>query len=391
MTDERDIVDRVIGTLLAEHPPAELSAEAFLGATFDAGLAWIHFPRGLGGLGLGSGLHEYVYSALIAGGAPDYISATPIGYGMAAPTIASHGTAEQIDRYLRRIFTGEEVWCQLFSEPCAGSDLASLATRAEPVEGGWLVNGQKVWTTLGHVAKFGLLVTRTDPHAPKHAGLTYFLLDMSTPGVEVRPLRQMSGDAEFNEVYLTDVLVPDSARLGELGQGWQVAMTTLANERLVLDATTPRHGGAIDAALRLWAAREDKTSPAARLLRARLLDLWVRDDVAWLTGARAGDGRDGPKPGPEGSVAKIVRSSINQQIYELCLDLLGADGLLYDATNMAEPDVTNPKYMFLRTRAQSIEGGTTEILKDVVALRVLGLPPSPRPDKGRPWSEVPRS
>ena len=391
MTDERAIVDRAISALLAEHPPEELGAVEFLGAAFDAGLAWIHFPPGLGGLGLSSGLHEHVYNTLTAAGAPDYISATPIGFGMAGPTIASHGTAEQIDRHLRPIFTGEEVWCQLFSEPCAGSDLASLATRAEPTDGGWLVNGQKVWTTLGHVAQFGLLVARTDPHAPKHAGLTYFLLDMSTPGVDVRPLRQMSGDSEFNEVYLTDVLVPDSARVGAVGEGWQVAMTTLANERLVLDATIPRHGGAIDTAVRLWADREDKSSPAARLLRDRLLELWVRDDVAWLTGLRAGDMRDQATPGPEGSVAKIVRSGINQQTYDLCLDILGAEGLLYNATDMAEPDVTNPKYMFLRTRAQSIEGGTTEILKDVVALRVLGLPPSHRPDKGRPWNEVPRS
>ncbi|MBA3743226.1 acyl-CoA dehydrogenase family protein [Sporichthya sp.] len=388
-TDESAIVDAAIAKLLQAHPPARTETQELLGAVFDSGLAWIHFPVGIGGLGLSTVLHQYVYSSLTAAGVPDYISETPIGYGMAGPTIAEHGTEAQIAHHLRRIFTGEFVWCQLFSEPGAGSDLASLSTRAVPTGDGWLVNGQKVWTTLGHLAQYGLLVARTDPDALKHQGLTYFLLDMTLPGVEVRPLRQMSGDAEFNEVYLSDVLVPDSARIGGVGEGWGVAMTTLANERLVLGATTPRHGGAIDEALALWSAREDKTSAAARVLRDRLLDLWIRDDVAWLTGARAAQRRESG-PGPEGSVSKIARSSINQQTYELCADLRGAASLIYSAA-AALDGTAQPGYMFLRSRAQSIEGGSSEVLRDVVAHRVLGLPPSHRPDKGIPWNEVPRS
>jgi alkylation response protein AidB-like acyl-CoA dehydrogenase len=390
LIDDREVAQRAIAELLQSTPPAAHTDVEFLRAVYDAGLAWIHFPVGRGGLGLNPALHHEVYKGLIDAGAPDYISSTPIGYGMAAPTILEHGSPAQIERHLRPLFTGEEQWCQLFSEPGAGSDLAALATRAVRDGGSWIVNGQKVWTTLGHAARFGLLVARTDPNALKHAGLTYFLLDMTSPGVEVRPLRQMSGDAEFNEVYLTDVRVPDADRIGEVGAGWSVAMTTLANERLVLGATTPRHGGAIAHAVEIWHSRAEHPAEAA-VLHDRLLQLWVRDDVAWLLAHRGNHTENGASPGPEGSLVKIVLAKNNQDTYDLCLDILGADGLLYDGPpGEGAGDTAEQKYLFLRARAQSIEGGTSEILRDVIAHRILGLPASHRPDKGVPWKDIPR-
>src|SRR5690242_20452791 len=200
----------------------------FLQARFDAGLAWVHFPTGLGGLDQPRSAQAVVDAELAAAGMPDNNPRRiGIGLGMAAPTILTHGTDEQRTRWLRALWTGEEVWCQLFSEPGAGSDLAALGTRAVPDGDTWIVNGQKVWTSIAHEARWGILVTRTDPDVPKHAGMTYFVCDMTDPGVEVRPLRQITGEAEFNEVFLTDVRIPDSQRLGAIGGGWRVAQTTL--------------------------------------------------------------------------------------------------------------------------------------------------------------------
>ena len=194
-----------------------------LGAQFDLGLAWVHFPEGHGGLGASPKLQKTINERLAAAGAPQAYYRNPIGHGMSAPTIVVHGSEEQKKRYLRPLFTGEEIWCQLFSEPGAGSDVAGLSSRAVKDGDEWVVNGQKVWTTLAHVSSFGTLVVRTDPEQPKHKGLTHFVVDMKAPGVEVRPLRQMTGDAEFNEVYFTDVRIPDSERLDAVGEGWRVA------------------------------------------------------------------------------------------------------------------------------------------------------------------------
>ena len=217
-----------VEALLSEQPPGTTEPLEFLRAQFDAGLAWVHFPEGLGGLGLARGHQSLVNDLLGAAGAPDNDPGRiGIGLGMAAPTILAFGTDEQKQRFLRPLWTGEEVWCQLFSEPGAGSDLAGLATRAVPDGDAWVVNGQKVWTSSAHKARFAILVARTDPTVPKHAGLTYFVCDMSDPGVEVRPLRQITGEAEFNEVFLTDVRIPDGHRLGAVGEGWKVANATL--------------------------------------------------------------------------------------------------------------------------------------------------------------------
>ena len=234
VTTDEDLVRSRLRDLLADHDPASTPAAEFLGARFDAGLAWVSFPVGLGGLGVSPDLQGLVERELRAVDAPNEVDRNVIGYGMAAPTILTHGTEEQRARYLRPLFTCEEVWCQLFSEPGAGSDVAGLATRAIRDGDEWVVNGQKVWTTLAHTASWGLLVARTDPDVPKHRGMTYFIVDMHAPGVEVRPLRQITGDAEFNEVFFTDVRIPDTQRLDAVGAGWRVATTTLMNERVAI-------------------------------------------------------------------------------------------------------------------------------------------------------------
>jgi alkylation response protein AidB-like acyl-CoA dehydrogenase len=387
-------VARRVDELLAAHPPASTDRTAFLGAQFDAGLAWVHFPEGAGGLGLSPALQRVVDQALANAGAPAPDAARNIiGMGMAAPTIAVHGTPEQRARYLRPLFTGEEIWCQLFSEPGAGSDLAGLATRAVRDGDEWIVNGQKVWTTLAHIARFGLLVTRTDPDVPKHLGLTYFICDMQAPGVEVRPLRQMTGDAEFNEVYLNDVRLPDELRLGGEGDGWRVSMTTLMNERVSIGGGRAKRGsGAIAVAVDVW-KRTGRTDPA---YRDRLMRLWVAAEVNRLTNIRAGQMRKAGTPGPEGSVAKLTFAELNQAISELCVDLMGPEGQLYTDYDSPRRESVgfftgDPRYFFLRSRANSIEGGTSEVLRNILGERVLGLPGEPRTDKDLPWRDVPRS
>src|SRR5580704_10365927 len=218
-------VDELVDRLLADYPPATTPVQQFLGEQFDRGLAWLHFPPDCGGLGLTPRDQQRAQSRLHAGGAPTAGMRNPIGYGMCAPTICTHGTPEQKARYLRPLFANEEIWCQLFSEPGAGSDVAGLSTRAERDGEEWILNGQKVWTTLAHISSFGLIVARTNPDVPKHRGMTAFLVDMKAPGVEVRPLFQITGEAEFNEVFFTDNRVPDSARIGGEGDGWHVAVT----------------------------------------------------------------------------------------------------------------------------------------------------------------------
>jgi alkylation response protein AidB-like acyl-CoA dehydrogenase len=391
---EEDLRAR-IEALLAAHPPATTPPREFLGARFDHGLAWVHFPEGHGGLGLSPDLQGLVEAELRRAGAPapDF-EANPIGLGMAAPTIAVHGTEEQKRRYLRPLFTGEEIWCQLFSEPGAGSDFASLATRAVRDGDEWVVTGQKVWTTLAHVARWGLLAARTDPDVPKHKGLTYFILDMHAPGVEVRPLRQMTGEAEFNEVFMNEVRVPDSQRLGDVNDGWRVSLTTLMNERVAIGGgTTARGGGPIGDAVRLWKER-GLSDP---VLRDRLMRLWVEAETLRLTNMRARQLRRAGTPGPEGSVGKLASAELNKRIYELCVDLLGPEGMLYpDGYEMRRPEragmsARDVRWSFLRSRANSIEGGTSEIMRNILGERVLGLPGEPRVDKDVPWSQVPRS
>jgi alkylation response protein AidB-like acyl-CoA dehydrogenase len=386
---------------LAGHDPAAMDRLEFLRARFDAGLAWVHYPAGLGGQGLSRDLQPVVDAEFAAAGAPtNSPERNGIGLGMAAPTILAYGSEEQQHRWLRPLWTGEEIWCQLFSEPGAGSDLAGLATRAvrDPAQGegeggGWRVTGQKVWTSSAHLASRALLVTRTDPDVPKHQGLTYFSVDMTAPGVEVRPLRQITGEAEFNEVFLTDVPIPDADRIGAVGEGWKVSTATLMNERVAIGgAAVPREGGMIGSAARTWRQRPEQRTPG---LHDRLLRLWADSEVARLAGVRLRQQLAAGKPGPEGSGAKLVFARLNQDISEFEVELAGADGLRYGDWTMRRPEGANfygrdPGYRYLRARGNSIEGGTSEILRNIIAERVLGLPPEIRVDKDVPWKDLPR-
>jgi alkylation response protein AidB-like acyl-CoA dehydrogenase len=396
VTTAEDLRGQVRG-FLAAHDPGTTDRLDFLRARFDAGLAWVHYPAGLGGQGLPRALQQAVDEELAAAGAPgNKPERNGIGLGMAAPTILAFGSAAQQRRWLRPLWTGEEIWCQLFSEPGAGSDLAGLATRAvrDGTEGGsWVVSGQKVWTSSAHLARWGLLLARTDPDVPKHQGLSYFACDMTAPGVEVRPLRQITGEAEFNEVFLTDVAVPDADRIGAVGEGWKVATTTLMNERVSIGGgVVPREGGMIGSAAAAWRAHPELRTPG---LHDRLLRLWAGAEVARLAGARLRQQLAAGQPGPEGSASKLVFARLNQEISEFEVELAGTEGLRYEDWTMRRPEgVTfygrDPGYRYLRARGNSIEGGTSEILRNIIAERVLGLPPEIRVDKDVPWKDLPR-
>ena len=387
---------------LAGHDPAALPPIEFLRARFDAGLAWVHYPPGLGGMGLPRALQPVVDAAFAAAGAPgNNPERIGIGLGMAAPTILGFGSDEQKKRWLRPLWTGEEVWCQLFSEPGAGSDLAGLGTRAVRAPGGtasdgtaqWEVTGQKVWTSSAHLARWGLLVARTNPDVPKHQGLTYFICDMTAPGVEVRPLRQLTGEAEFNEVFLSGVVIPDTDRIGAVGEGWRVAQGTLMNERVAIGgAAVPREGGMIGAAARTWREHPELRTPG---LHDRMLRLWADAEVARLSGERLRQQLAAGQPGPEGSAAKLVFARLNQEISGFEVELAGAGGLRYSDWSFRRPESVSfygrdVGYRYLRAKGNSIEGGTSEILRNIIAERVLGLPPEPRVDTRVPWKDLPR-
>ncbi len=389
MSEDRVRVDGLLTRLLTEHDPHG-DPQEFLAARFDLGLAWVWYPEGRGGIGVDRGLQTVVEERLGAVDAPNPARFNPLGVGMGAHVLMAHATPGQQEQWLRPLFTGAEVWCQMFSEPGAGSDVAALAARAIRDGDEWVVNGQKVWTTLAHVAKWGMLVCRTDPDVPKHQGMTYFIVDMKAPGVEVRPLRQITGEAEFNEVYFTDARISDSARIGDVGDGWRVALTTLMNERVAIGGgIAPRGSGPIGEAMRTW-KEYGHNDPAAR---DRLMSLWVEAEAARLTNLRAAQMRTRGTPGPEGSTAKLVYADLNKRIYEFVVELMGPDGMLYDTYEPVRPDefTVHPRTKaFLRARANSIEGGTSEIMKNILGERVLGLPGEPRVDKDLPWSKVPK-
>src|SRR5882757_5379194 len=293
-------VEALVEQLVTEHPPRGTDERTFLGAQYDLGLAWVHFPEGAGGLGLSPKLQNTINAKLFGAGAPVLYGRNPIGHGMCAPTIVTHGSDEQKERYLRPLFTGEEIWCQMFSEPGAGSDVAGLSTRAIRDGDEWVVNGQKVWTTLAHVASFGIVLVRTDPEQVKHKGMTMFVIDMHAAGVEVRPLVQATGEAEFNEVYMTDLRIPDRERLGDIGEGWGVSLTTLMNERVSIGGqVNPRGSGVIAVAMNQWKRNEQRQDAVSR---DNLVRLWIDAEVNRLTNMRASQSRRKGTPGPEGSV-----------------------------------------------------------------------------------------
>ncbi len=398
MGDDTTLVSDRTGQLLDELDPRSTPAEKFRSRQYELGLAWVSFPEGYGGLNLPPNLQREVDRRLGEAGAIPAGAREFFGLTMAGPTVVTHGSDELRERLLRPMFTGEDAWCQLFSEPGSGSDLAGLSTRAVRDGDEWVITGQKVWNTLAHIADRGMLVARTDPEAPKHKGLTYFALDMHAAGVEVRPLRQMTGEAEFNEVYLTEVRVPDADRIGDVGEGWRVAMTTLSNERTTIGGgtgTPGRGSGSIAEAVRIWQSEAGRRDPVDR---DRLMRLWIESEALRFTNMRASQNRKAGNPGPEGSIAKLMFAEVNKRIYELCIDLLGPAGLVdYDYTmrraetlGLVGPSGSSRK-LFLRSRANSIEGGTSEIQRNILGERILGLPGDVRVDKELPWSKVPRS
>ncbi|MGH3880322.1 MAG: acyl-CoA dehydrogenase family protein [Actinophytocola sp.] len=381
---------------LAANDPSTMDRIDFLRARFDAGLAWVHFPEGLGGLGLARELQNVV-EAELAGTPDNDPRRIGIGLGMAAPTILAFGTDELKRRLLRPLWTGDEVWCQLFSEPGAGSDLAAAGTRAVPDTNdgvdGWRLTGQKVWTSSAHNSRWAILLARTDPDLPKHAGLSYFVLDMKQPGVEVRPLRQITGEAEFNEVFMTDAWIPDADRLGEVGEGWKVAQTTLMNERVAIGGRpTPREGGMIGAVAGTWRDRPDVRTPE---LHDRLLDLWVQSEALRLAGMRLRQQLAVGSPGPEGSAMKLAFARLSQALSGLEVEMLAEDGLRYDDWTLRRPELVDftgreAGYRYLRAKGNSIEGGTSEVLRNIIAERVLGLPAEARVDTKVAWKDLPR-
>lgn len=391
--DEQRVSD-LIDDLLESYPPADTKPAEFLGAQFDRGLAWVHFPEGHGGLGLNPKMQRMINERVYGAGAPNPMFRNPIGHGMCGPTVVAWGSDEQKARYLRPLFTGEEIWCQLFSEPGSGSDFAGLSSSGIKDGEEWICNGQKVWTTLAHLSKWGLLIVRSDPQAVKHAGLTAFVVDMEDPTVEIRPLRQMTGEAEFNEVFFSDTRIHESEMLGKPGDGWRVSLTTLMNERVSIGGAIPQKGsGMIGELVTTWQNADDSLkSPATR---DRVMSLWSRAEVARLTNIRSSQNRKMGDPGPEGSIGKMAAADLNKDIYEAVMDLMGAEGMLYGSYEMIRPETAmgsdTAQKAFLRVRANSIEGGTSEVMRNILGERVLGLPGDVRVDRDVPWSDVPRN
>jgi alkylation response protein AidB-like acyl-CoA dehydrogenase len=401
---EEEVRERV-RALVAEAHPDRTSQFEFRGKQFDHGLALVHFPEGYGGLGLSPKLQAVVVDELRrhAKTVYDDMSINPIGIGMGMPTVVTHGTEWMKKNLLRRIFTGEDIWCQLFSEPSAGSDVAGLAMRAVRDGDSWILNGQKVWTSLAHLSKWGMLLARTNPDVPKHEGMSYFLLEMESPGVEVRPLYQITGEAEFNEVFLADVRIPADRLIGREGEGWKVAITTLMNERSAIGGggVSRRGAGSIGILVDLWKARDRKrlSTEAEAILRDRIMRLWIESELLRMTSQRARAAQKAGNPGPEGSVSKLALAELNKRLWECGMDILGEDALVYEAGyqrrrpagDSRATKIGLAKYQFLRSRANSIEGGTSEVMRNILGERVLGLPGEPRTDKGVPWRDVPRS
>ena len=394
---ETMLVEAAIADLLDSHDPTTMSGKEFRGYQYDHGLAWVHYEKGFGGLGVRPQLQRLVEEKLKAAGAP---AADPASFflNLAGPTIATHGTDEQKRRFLRPMFSGEERWCQLFSEPGAGSDFAGLGTKAVADGEEWIVNGQKVWNTIAHLADWGMLVTRSNPDLPKHKGMTYFALDMHSEGVEVRPLRQITGEAEFNEVYMTDARVPDANRIGDIGEGWRVSLTTLMNERSAIGTGgAPKRGsGAIASLVNIWNGLPEDQRTAVR--RDEMMKLWIDAEALRLTSMRASANRRAGNPGPEGSVAKLAFSELNKAIMEHAISFQGPAGLVgfdYTFRRPEELSATGAEggvgHAFLRVRANSIEGGTSEIMRNILGEQVLGLPGEPRVDKDVNWIDVPRN
>jgi alkylation response protein AidB-like acyl-CoA dehydrogenase len=381
----RELALSVIG-----HAGLDATEVDFRSALWDAGLARVQYPKGKGGLDLSPQMQGVIEEAIREAGR-DYnaLSLNVIGIGMGLPTVLTYGSDDHHVKYLKRIFTGEDIWCQMFS------DVAGLSSRAVRDGDEWIINGQKVWTSGAHHSRYGMLLVRTDPDVPKHKGLSYFILDMHSPGVDIRPLYQITGNAEFNEVFFTDVRIPHSNLLGGVGDGWRVATTTLMNERVALGGSTaPRGSGNISMLMKLWEKRASTLDAVSRRLMAdRIMKLWTEAEVGRLTTLRGRANSVMGNPGPEGSVGKLASAELNIRIWNCCMDLLGNEAMLHEpgypmSRDMDRSDWTYSKF-FLRSQANTIEGGTSDIMRNILGERVLGLPGEPRVDKAIPWTDIP--
>jgi alkylation response protein AidB-like acyl-CoA dehydrogenase len=342
---------------------------------YEAGFIGLTWPREYGGRGLTYLEELIVHEEMALAKAPPILNI--LGVGMAGPTIIAYGTEEQKRRYLAPILSGQEIWCQGYSEPNAGSDLAALQTRAVKDGEYYVVNGQKVWTSLAHIADWMMLLARTDPDAPKHKGITYFLLDMHLPGITVKPLRQITGDPEFNEVFFDNVRVHESQILGGLNNGWQVGLTTLMYERLALGFGLQVRlrialDGLIELARRM--AKDGRDLTRDPVMRQKIAQLWIETECLKYTGARALTRLlKGEMPGPEASTGKMIWVDAHQRLQELAMEIQGPYSQLTRGSDWAVEGGLW-QYTFLRSRANSIEGGTTEVQKNIIGERILGLP-----------------
>jgi len=368
-------------------PAAMKRAREWQKTRAEKGYARITWPKGMGGIG-GTPMQSIIYGQEeskydVPAGGP-----FAIGLGMCIPTVMTYCGDDVKNRYVKPAVEGTEIWCQLFSEPAGGSDVAALKTRAVKEGDTWTINGSKIWTTGAQFSDYGLLLTRTDPNVPKHKGLTMFYLSMKTPGVEVRPIKQASGSSGFNEIFFTDVKIPDSQRVGEVGQGWQVALTTLMHERLAVGGG---QGGGLDVPQLMQLARslELEDGPAIKnaAVREKIADWYVRSAGLKYTTLRTMTALSrGQQPGPEASIAKIVVASKLQDISAFAMELEGEAGVL---TGEGAPMHGSFQGGWLGAPGLRIAGGTDEILRNIIAERVLGLPGDIRVDKDVPFNKVP--
>ena len=366
-------------------PGALERAKAWQAKKYASGFAGITWPSEWGGRG-GSPIEQVIYNQ------EESNFAVPrgffeIGLGMCIPTLATWGTPEQRQRYAPPALKGDEVWCQLFSEPAGGSDLAGLRTRAHKKGDEWIVNGQKNWTSGAHYSDYGIVVTRSDANVPKHKGLTFFFLSMKSPGIEIRPIKQISGQSHFNEVFFTEVRIPDGQRLGAVGAGWQVSLTTLMNERLAVgDAPGPDFREIFDLVRRL--ELEDGPAIKNQAVRDKLAEWYVKTQGLKYTKFRTMTRLSrGETPGPEASIGKLVSASKLQEIASFGMDLLGQAGIMTDDQSM--PANALFQQALLYSPGLRIAGGSDEILRNIIAERVLGLPADIRVDKGLPFNKLP--
>ena len=373
------------GYVLDEEVGALARAREWQAKKAEAGYAAITWPEEFGGLG-GTSIQSVIYSQEEA----KYNVPTgffDIGLGMCIPTMMSWATKEQNERYVEPALYGKEIWCQLFSEPSAGSDVAGVRTKAEKDGDDWVINGQKVWTSGAHFCDFGIIVVRTDPNVPKHKGLSFFFLDMKSPGIEIKPIKQISGGSNFNEVFFTDVRVSDSQRLGEVGEGWKVALTTLMNERLAIGVPKSADYPSLTQ-LAKDVVLNNKPAIKNDLVRSKIADWYVQSEGLKYTKMRSLTSLSkGETPGPESSIGKVVSAPKMQDLASFAMDLQGAAGILND------PDIALMHSIFqnqwMSAAGYRIAGGTDEILRNIVAERVLGLPQDVRVDKTAPFNELP--